>query len=474
MQLRDYQDAMLQKASQYMRQGKRRILLRLATGGGKTVMAAAMLGSAGAKGMTSDFIVHRRELIEQTSDTFRAVGIPHGFIASGMPSNGLAPVQLAGIQTLVNRLDHAPVPKLIVWDECHHMTAGLWDRVFNEYPDAFHIGLTATPERLDGRGLSDHFDVMVDGPSTGELIRRGFLSPFDYYAPGIPDLVGMRTLGGDYNRSDTAALMGKPKVVGDVIEHYLRFAKGEAGIVFAASRDNSRALAEAFTAEGIRAGHVDGSMAMRERKRIVDAFKARDIDIMTNVDLFGEGFDVPAMVYCGLVRPTKSLALHLQQCGRALRINEGKGRAIICDHAGNALSGLGLPDDERVWTLEGRKKGTARKVSDDATSIQQCPECYRVTASVVKVCPCGHEFVIRSRDPVFEDGQLFKLERVDAKAEKARAAHARKMEERDCKDYSSLKELAEKRGYEKPAGWARMKLQQREQYRYKFSKGGKR
>lgn len=472
MQLRNYQDAMLKQASLYMRQGKRRILLRLATGGGKTVMAASMLGSAGAKGMTSDFIVHRRELLEQTSDTFRAVGIPHGFIASGMPSNGLAKVQLAGISTLVNRLEHAPVPKLIVWDECHHMTAGLWDAVFKHYPDAFHIGLTATPERLDGRGLSDHFDVMVDGPSTGELIRRGFLSPFDYYAPGVPDLVGMRTLGGDYNRADTAELMGKPKVVGDVIEHYLRFAKGEAGIVFAASRENSRNLADAFTAEGIRAGHVDGSMSMRDRKRVVDAFKARDIDIMTNVDLFGEGFDVPAMVYCGLVRPTKSLALHLQQCGRALRIMEGKSRAIICDHAGNALSGLGLPDDDRKWTLEGRKKGSARKGSDDATAIHQCPECYRVTASTTRTCPCGHEFAVAARDPEFVDGQLFKLERVDTQREKDRAAKARKMEERACVDYSSLVELAQKRGYDNPKGWARMKLQQRDRYRYKFSKGG--
>ena len=462
---------MLKQASLYMRQGKRRILLRLATGGGKTVMAASMLGSAGAKGLTSDFIVHRRELIEQTSDTFRDVGIPHGFIASGMPVNGLAPVQLAGIQTLVNRLEHAPVPKLIVWDECHHMTAGLWDAVFKHYPEAFHIGLTATPERLDGRGLSDHFDVMVDGPSTGELIRRGYLSPFDYYAPGVPDLVGMRTVGGDYNRADTAELMGKPKVVGDVIEHYLRFAKGEQGIVFAASRENSRNLAETFTAEGIRAGHVDGSMSMRDRKRIVDAFKARDIDIMTNVDLFGEGFDVPAMVYCGLVRPTKSLSLHLQQCGRALRMFEGKSRAVICDHAGNALSGLGLPDDERVWTLEGRKKRAGAKVSDDAVSIHQCPDCYRVTASSVKVCPCGHVFAVAARDPEFVDGQLFKLERVDAEAEKARLAKERKDEERECRDYASLKQLAERRGYKNPRGWAKMKLDQRARYRNPFSQG---
>lgn len=473
MQLRDYQHDMLRKASEHMRQGKRRILLRLATGGGKTVMAASMLGSAAGKGMTSDFIVHRRELIEQTSDTFRAVGIPHGFIASGMPANGLAPVQLAGIQTLVNRLEFAPVPKLIVWDECHHMTAGLWDAVFNYYPDAFHIGLTATPERLDGRGLKDHFDVMIDGPSTAELIRRGFLSPFDYYAPGIPDLVGMRTVGGDYNRGDTADLMGKPKIVGDVIEHYLRFANGEQGIVFACSRDNSRALADAFNGSGIRAGHVDGSMGSKDRKRVVDAFKARDIDIMTNVDLFGEGFDVPSMVYCGLVRPTKSLALHLQQCGRALRIMEGKERAVICDHAGNALSGLGLPDDERKWTLEGRTKGKGR-VSDDATAIHQCPECYRVTPSVVRICPCGHEFAVAARDPEYVDGQLFKLERVDAQAEKDRAAKARKMEERDCKDYESLKELAIKRGYNNPRGWAKMKLDQRNRFKSRFSQGRKR
>lgn len=472
MQLRDYQAKMLDDARAHMRAGRKRILLRLATGGGKTVMAAEMLGGAGERGLNSDFIVHRRELIEQTSATFREVGIAHGFIASGMPINGLAKVQLAGIQTLVNRLEGAPVPKLCVWDECHHVTAGLWDQVFRAYPDAFHIGLTATPQRLDGRGLSDHFDVMVDGPSTGELIARGFLSPFQYFAPGRPDLVGMRSVGGDYNRGDISKLMDKPKIIGDIVEHHAKLAAGRRGIVFAASIEHSKHIAEAFNGEGVRAAHVDGSMSERDRRRVVDGFRAGDVQIMTNVDLFGEGFDVPAMEYCGLARPTKSLTLHLQQCGRALRLFEGKVDAIICDHAGNALSGLGLPDDVREWTLEGRKKGASRGVSADAVSIHQCPECYRVTPSQLYRCPCGYEFPARDRNPAWEAGELFKLDRVAAETAKAKAARDRKEEERACKDAASLIRLARERGYSNPRGWAQMKLQQRKHFKNKFRRKG--
>lgn len=457
---------MLDKARVQMRAGRRRILLRLATGGGKTVMAATMLGGAAERGLRSQFIVHRRELIEQTSETFRSAGIRHGFIASGMPQAMHELVHLAGVQTLVNRLEHVPAPKLKVVDECHHCTAASWDRVIRHDPEAFVIGLTATPERLDGRGLKEHFDVMVDGPSTGELIRMGYLSPFTYYAPGKPDLVGVPVRGGDYNRSELADSMDKPTLVGSVVEHYLKLAPGQRGIVFAVSREHSRHLADEFKAHGVRAGHVDGAMDDRDRKRLVDAFRGGELDIMTNVDLFGEGFDVPGIVYCGLARPTKSLALHLQQCGRALRMIAGKERAIIADHAGNALSGLGLPDDVREWTLEGREKGKRSAGPSDAFGIRQCLECYRVVRSGTEICPgCDTPFPSKGRDVKAVDGELFELERVAAKkADQQR----RKDEERQAKTLAELLELGKRRGYDNPLGWAKKRLELRRSW------GGKR
>ncbi|AYJ85759.1 DEAD/DEAH box helicase [Sphingomonas paeninsulae] len=461
MELRDYQDGMLEEARGHMRAGVRRILLQLPTGGGKTVMAAKMLGGASARAIASQFLVHRRELIEQTSDTFRRVDIPHGIIAAGFVENRDRLVQIAGVHTLGNRLDTATPPGMIVCDEAHHAVAGTWGKILERYGNAFLIGLTATPERLDGRGLKDHFDVIVKGPSVAELIARGFLSPYTYYAPGKPDLLGVPTRAGDFNRGELGAAMDKPKLIGNVVEHYQKLAAGKQGVVFAASVEHSKHLAEAFTAAGVRAAHVDGSMDERDRKRIVSAFRAGDIEIMSNVDLFGEGFDVPGLVYCGLARPTKSLSLHLQQVGRALRVMQGKEQAIICDHAGNAFV-HGMPDDPREWSLEGRhKRAGGGGGPTDAMVIHQCLTCYRVSPSRLACCPgCGTEFPNRSRTLEQEAGELTALERIAAKA---KATADRKAEERECKSLADFEALGRKRGYE--PGWARHQWSFRSKFR---------
>jgi len=457
--LRDYQEDMLVEAADLMAMGYRRILLQLPTGGGKTVMAAAMLGACALLEQRSQFIVHRKELIEQTSCTFNSAGINHGFIAAGRPFDPEAAVILAGVQTLVNRLEGLLPPNLAVIDEAHHCTAASWDRVMSAYPDAFIIGLSATPERLDGRGLDDHFDVMVTGPSVAELIEQGYLSPFDYYAPDVPDLGGVATVAGDFNRGQIGALMDKPKLIGDVVEHYLRLALGQQGIVFAANREHSRNLASAFAGNGVSAAHVDGSMPDKERKRIVDAFREGAIDIMSNCELFGEGFDVPGIVYCGLARPTKSLSLHRQQCGRSLRVFEGKRAAIICDHAGNALRLGDLPDTEREWSLQGRAVRARAAGASDAMSVRQCLTCYRVSPSTVATCPgCGTEFPAMVRKLVTEEGRLTKLEREELR--KA-AVRDRRAEEGECRTYAQYKSLAEARGYDNPRVWAKNRMKMR-------------
>src|SRR5690606_39068779 len=175
-------------------------------------------------------------------------------------------------------------------------------------------------------------------------------------------------------------------------------------IVFGVSRAHSARIAAAFQAQGVTAAHVDGSMSERERDAAVDAYRDGRIKILCNVDLFGEGFDVPGIVYCGLCRPTKSLALFLQQCGRALRVFDGKENAIICDHAGNVFQ-HGLPDDDRRWSLEARAKRS--RGASDAVPIHQCPLCYQVTFSQHRTCPCGYVFTIRERSLAWADGELF-------------------------------------------------------------------
>lgn len=451
--LRPYQFDLLRAAAALMQLGVRRILIQLPTGGGKTVMASEAMGSAAAQDMRSQFIVHRKELIDQTSKTFFRGNLNHGFIAAGRPFEPEALAILSGVQTLVNRLDQVLPPLLIIIDEAHHATAGTWARVLEEYPNAFVIGLTATPERLDGQGLEDKFDVLLCGPSVADLIDCGYLSPFNYYAPHEPELVGVHSVAGDFNRGELGAAMDKPQLVGDIVQHKMRLVPGAQGIVFASSREHSRHIVDAFQGAGVRAAHVDGSLPDKERHHIVNAFRDGAIEVMSNVDLFGEGFDVPGIVYVGLARPTKSLSLYMQQVGRALRVLEGKTEAVIADHAGNVFR-HGMPDDERTWSLQGRAK-QARGGPNDATPIRQCAVCYRVVPSIVKVCPgCDTPFPENSRRMIgTKAGQLSK---VDREALKRAASVQRKQEWDACTSYGDFKRLAEERGYEDPPKWAQV------------------
>jgi DNA repair protein RadD len=248
--LRGYQTEDLERVRARLRAGARRVLLQQPTGAGKTVLAAEMLGGAAKRDIKSWFVVHRRELLDQTSVKFTEAGIPHGFMASGYPVNGFAPVQLCAIDTLARRLEEADTPGFIVPDEAHHMVAATWSRCLSGHETAKTVGLTATPERLDGRGLREHFDELVVGPSVKRLIADGWLSPYRYFAPGEPDLAGCKVLGGDFNRGDIARVMQDASLVGDVVATYLKLAAGLQGIVYGVDRQHSRDLADAFNAAG--------------------------------------------------------------------------------------------------------------------------------------------------------------------------------------------------------------------------------
>lgn len=459
MQLRPYQDENLERVRARLRAGVRRVLLQQPTGAGKTILAGTMLKGASERGLKSWFAVHRKELLDQTSEKLTLLGVPHGFIASGYPTNSFAPVQLCAIDTLGRRLEECDAPDLIVPDEAHHMVAATWSRCLGGHERAKIVGLTATPERLDGRGLKDHFDELVIGPSVKRLIADGYLSSYRYFAPGQPDLAGVRTLGGDFNRGDIADVMKNAALIGDVVKHYRDLADGLQGIVFGVDRLHSRELADAFNGAGVSAVHLDGATPTNERKREIERFRAGETRILCNVELFGEGFDVPNVSYVGLARPTQSLALHLQQCGRALRLFPGKANAVICDHAGNALRLATLPDDDRQWSLEGRKKGTRATGPSDALPIRQCLDCYMVSPSSADHCPgCGVVFPARPRPVCQQEGELFELTRLDAKR---REKEQRKAEERACSSLEDWLKLGKSRGYK--SGWAiyQWKLRQR-------------
>lgn len=443
IQLRPYQQRVLDEAREAYRQRNRAVLLCMPTGAGKTVTASTVVHGAAAKGNVTWWLCHRRELASQASGTFHALGIPHGTIQAGHVSDPRASVQVASIQTIVRRLDTLPAPDLIVFDESHHICAAQWDEVFHRFPRARVLGLTATPWRLDGQGLGRWYSHMVMGPTTAELIAEGSLSRFRLFAPGTPDLTGVATTAGDYQRGALAKAMDKPQIVGDAIGHYQKLCHGKRAVAFAAGVGNSRNIAAQFVAAGIPAEHVDGSMASELRDAAVERFRRGETLVLSNADLFGEGFDVPAIEAAILLRPTKSLSLHLQQVGRALRPSEGKTEAIILDHAGNSLV-HGLPDDDREWSLADREK--KKRAEKSEVPVRQCEECYFVYRPAPKCPQCGHAPAVKAREIEVVEGTLTEVTAIP---------RAKFKEQGKAGSLDALIQLGRQRGYKSPEFWAR-------------------
>lgn len=442
--LRPYQIALLDGARQAFRERKRAVLLQLPTGGGKTVSGSQMIAGSSAKGKICWWLAHRRELIGQTSKTFASMGIQHGLIAGGNSSDSSKRVQIGSIQTVARRLDDLTPPDLIIFDECHHLGAAQWQKIFDAFPLAKIIGLTATPWRLDGKGLGTWFQDMVSGPTVADLIAEGSLSPYRLFAPTQVDTGAIKMQAGDFKRDDLAAAMDKPSITGDAVQHYLKLCRGKRAVAFAVNVDHSQHIAAQFNANGIRAEHVDGTMDIASRDGAIQRFIAGETLVLTNCELFGEGFDVPAIEAVILLRPTKSLSLHLQQVGRALRPAPGKSEAIILDHAGNSLI-HGLPDDEREWTLEDREK---RKKGETASvAIKTCLECFHVFRPAPACPACGHAPEAKGREIEQVDGVLEEVDPVVLRA-------ARKQEERRAQSVDDLIALGKQRGYKNPAAWA--------------------
>lgn len=450
--LRPYQSAALDACRSAYRGGHRAVLLQMPTGAGKTMTASTVVHGAAARRNPVWWLCHRRELVDQASQTFYALGIPHGVVQAGHVSDPNALVQVGSIQTVARRTDQLPEPALIVFDESHHIGAASWDDIYKRFPSAKVLGLTATPWRLDGQGLGRWYSTMVEGPATAELIAEGSLSAYRLFAPAIPDLTEVATTAGDYQRGALAKAMDKPQIVGDAIGHYSRLCPGKRAVVFAAGVENSKHIVAQFLVAGIPAEHVDGSMSNEERDAKVDRFRRGETLILSNSDLFGEGFDVPAIEAAILLRPTKSLSLYLQQVGRALRPAEGKAEAIILDHAGNSLT-HGLPDDVREWSLEDREK--KRRGAATEVPVRQCGECFFVYRPAPRCPQCGHAPAVQARELEVVEGSLEEVDR-EIMAKK----RAERREEAACFTLADWIALAERRGYK--SGWAYHRYQARQ------------
>lgn len=440
--LREYQQDCITNVRQALR-SVRNVLLQAPTGAGKTAMATAMLGNVQAKGNRGFFICHRQELVEQTALTFDKAGIDYGFIASGKKPNFFKPIQICSIDTLKNRLHIVPSPHVCIWDEAHHMRAAGWTRTHDYFIDSFHIGLSATPQRLDGKGLDDRFDFLVPGPSVAWLIDQGYLAKYKLFSVPHVDRKQFHSRMGDFVNKEVVSAMDKPAITGDIVGHWKKCASNKLTIGFAASRKMSEKYVEAFNAAGIPAMHLDGETPKAERRQALKAFARGEYRVVWNVGLFGEGFDIAANsgmdVTVGCVidaAPTQSLSAWLQRCGRALRPQDGY--AVILDHAGNITHGL--PCEDRQWSLGGRAV-MARQSDDEGTiTVRNCPECFAIHKPSPSCPECGHVYEIKYREIDEIDGDLQEID-VDQIRRQQREELAK------ARTKSDLEALAQERGY---------------------------
>jgi DNA repair protein RadD len=445
MQLRDYQQQAIDDLRAAYRSGAQAPLLVAPTGAGKTVILAAITASAIARGRKVLILVHRRELIHQASSKLTAAGVEHGIIAAGV-QRADAPVQVASVQTLVRRL--ATInwqPCLIIIDEAHHATAGQWARILDHWPGALRLGVTATPCRLDGRGLRSAFDAMVLGPSVADLINGGYLSAARIYAPPVvADLSGIRTRAGDYANDQAAAAMTRPTVTGDAISHYQRLAGAQQAIAFCCNVAHAESVRDAFATSGINAALLLGGTV--DRDAVVGRFANGETRILVTVDVVSEGFDIPAASIAILLRPTQSEGLYLQQVGRVLRPAPGKTHALILDHVGN-VHRHGFPDDDRNWTLADRER-RGRSASTPAPAVRTCPQCF-AAFKPAPLCPCcGADCAPQnSRQLRQVEGDLKQLKREEVKQRTSERKQARTLEQ--------LIKVGYARGMRNPVGWAK-------------------
>lgn len=444
--LRPYQLSAITSLRSAYRQGARAPLLVLPTGGGKTCIAADILRSLSDRGRMGLMLVHRRELIHQTAAKLTLAGVEHGIIAAGVLATSAA-VQVASVQTLARRLDRIDwTPDLIVIDEAHHATAGQWRAILERWPDTPRMGITATPCRLDGRGLSQMFDTLVLGPSVSHLIFCEFLTPARIYAPPqVADLAGLRRRGGDFTPEQSAERLDRPTVTGDAIAHYQKLAPGQPAIAFCCTTQHAEHVCAQFVSAGIRAATLLGTTPQPIRDQLVADLGRGQLQVLVTVDVVSEGFDCPSASVAVLLRPTQSLSLYLQQVGRVLRPAPSKTHATILDHVGN-VHRHGFPDDPRDWSLQdGIRRGTRGPA---APSVRTCGTCF-AAFKPAPICPmCGANCAPEPRRQLRQvGGELKELQREGVRQRTAERRKARTLED--------LIAVGRARGMRNPVGWAR-------------------
>lgn len=430
--LRPYQERAVAAALAARNTGTRRLVLVAPTGAGKTEMASALIDAVGERAL---FLVHRLELVEQAATRFRRHGMHVGVIQGDTEPDADAPVQVASVQTLAHRT--RPPADLVVVDEAHHAVAESFAAILDAYPEAFVVGITATPYRLDGRGLGTLFEEILVAAQPRELVELGYLVwPRIYTAPP-PDLTGIRKVAGDYA---VAALSDRMvRLAGRVVESWQQRADNRRTVVFAVDIAHSEALRDGFLGAGIAAEHFDGGDDRETRRDVLARFASGATRVLCNCSLISEGFDLPEIGVVQMARPTASRALYKQQVGRAMRPADGKTDCLLLDNAGN-FARFGDPLDVEEYSL------TAGVKVPRPLPVKTCKQCFAVIPAASPTCPyCGYAppaqvtRVTESEDELVEASSLV-------------SRYQRMGEDERVDLYAGLVKQAEECGYR--IGWA--------------------
>ncbi|EKL0520838.1 DEAD/DEAH box helicase [Listeria monocytogenes] len=399
-------------------------------GAGKSVILSEIIRMTTHNKNHVLFLVHRKELIDQIRNTLIMNEVDMSYVKLGM------------VQTIVRRLNKTSEPSLIIIDESHHVLANSYKKIIHHFSKAKVVGFTATPVRINGGGLGDINDTLIEKVNVKWLIENQFLASYKYYAPEIVQTESLNVKRtGEFDMTGLDDQFNKKMIWGDVIKHYRKLADGEQAILYASSLYQSQKMAASFEQVGITAAHIDGKTPKTERDHIIQQFRNGDIKVLCNLDLIGEGFDVPDCSTVIMLRPTQSLSLYIQQSMRGMRYRPGK-TSIIIDHVGN-VSRFGLPDMERTWTLEPKKGSNSKKAE---APVKICPDCFMTVLSSNKQCEhCGHEFKVEVKPIQIDDAA--ELQEITEPVFQVDYSSPN-----DCKNMKELYDYAKQHNYKR--GWA--------------------
>jgi DNA repair protein RadD len=382
----------------------RRVLAYGPTAFGKTTCFSYMVSRARERGHIIGLGVHREELLEQVSDTLRAFDVPHSMISADHTYLPNQRVYVVSVPTFARRIGKVALPKfsLFIQDEAHHLVGGnQWGKVTDYSPDAIVIGFSGSPIRLDGRGMGEKFDVMVQGPSVAELIAMGRLSAYKPYLPLLVDSSALHLRAGEYKTDENEAMMDKPVIYGDAIAHYQRIADWKRCVVFTVSVATAHHAAEKFNEAGYKAFAIDGTTDKLTRRNAIRDFGSGKLSHLTSCSIVDEGFDCPGIEVGLDLAPTMSLQRAIQRWGRTLRKLKGVDTKYLIDCVGNMgqmkngefVAKHGFPDDERIWSLDGVECG-----KEKSKGVLTCPFCQSTAMHGRRCLDCKKEIPADARN----------------------------------------------------------------------------